>query len=442
MPVRFSKVTDNLYRGGAPEDWEVTLLKNTFGITKIISLDEKCGNNIKDVCQSEGLKHLIIPIHSTDNLIKELQILYAGVNNIMGDDICYVHCRHGKDRTGTFVAKYRVENGWDCETAINEALEFGFGSGVDEQTIQEYINCVIHSCKSNHSHIGIYEVMDKIGKTALCEDCGCLKKQSSAIGHYCKHCLITDALIKNAHVLNIDISSKNTKKEDSSMNTLSYKFQMKLLKAQQMSKLANEQKISFQIPENELKIAAECLEYVKDFSENIVLKVKSKDKNKELLDIISEPFGEDVTLTQEQLKKTEKFVKLFAELYKNNIIKIKQGALHILDLMEIFNSGEKVEAILSSLFDIVDNLDKESTSLIAILDDVEDKDFQKNLVNAIKIVKKRSAQLKQLLNERLIEYLRKDILGEDWSTEIKKDIVDDKQEQQKNMRQLNLKQIK
>ena len=46
--LRFQKVSDNLYRGSAPEESEIPTLKKKYGLTKIISLDEKSGENISD----------------------------------------------------------------------------------------------------------------------------------------------------------------------------------------------------------------------------------------------------------------------------------------------------------------------------------------------------------------------------------------------------------
>jgi protein tyrosine/serine phosphatase len=49
MPARFSEVVKGLlYRGGAPEPWEVKTLKDVYGIEQIISLDAESASRIAD----------------------------------------------------------------------------------------------------------------------------------------------------------------------------------------------------------------------------------------------------------------------------------------------------------------------------------------------------------------------------------------------------------
>ena len=58
MIRRFTKINDNLYRGGKPSVKDVIDLRNKYNIQKIISLDEKCGNEIKDICKKNDVLYL------------------------------------------------------------------------------------------------------------------------------------------------------------------------------------------------------------------------------------------------------------------------------------------------------------------------------------------------------------------------------------------------
>jgi len=170
MPIRFSEVEPNvLYRGGAPEPWEVKILKDVYGIEQIISLDKRSGQKIHDACKKNGINHIVIGIEDgTDNsshIIKEL-----GAKKIIGDLCSYVHCYHGKDRTGLFVAKFRIENGWSFEDAMKEAESFGFGAGIKPETVKNYTNLI-----SDNDY--------KAEDNELCESCGMLKENK-----LCKTC--------------------------------------------------------------------------------------------------------------------------------------------------------------------------------------------------------------------------------------------------------------
>jgi protein tyrosine/serine phosphatase len=50
----------------------------------------------------------------------------------------FVHCRRGKDRTGTVIACYRIQHdGWDNRHALEEAKEHGMSSF--ERAMRAYI---------------------------------------------------------------------------------------------------------------------------------------------------------------------------------------------------------------------------------------------------------------------------------------------------------------
>lgn len=138
MVKRFAQVDNNLYRGGKPSEEDIKKLYK-FGIRKIISLDEEIGNNINNVCKSLGIEHLIFPLKTYD--ISSLKDLFRfGVKKIFeSDKQTYIHCKHGKDRTGLLVALYRcIFNNYSARQAILEALSFGFGKGVDPKVIHLY----------------------------------------------------------------------------------------------------------------------------------------------------------------------------------------------------------------------------------------------------------------------------------------------------------------
>jgi protein tyrosine/serine phosphatase len=53
-------------------------------------------------------------------------------------DTIFVHCRRGKDRTGTVIACYRVQHdGWDNQKALQEARQHGMS--MMERGMQSYI---------------------------------------------------------------------------------------------------------------------------------------------------------------------------------------------------------------------------------------------------------------------------------------------------------------
>jgi len=147
---RFKQVVPNiLFRGSAPSPSEVLFLKEDHGIERIVSLDKECGEEIKDACHDNDIEHIIIPVEGGEKGDLGTKMLRnLNVTSLVGDKPTFVHCKHGKDRTGVFVAKYEVENGKSPEQAINNALELDFGLGLDKDTLKRYID-IIYSAMEN-----------------------------------------------------------------------------------------------------------------------------------------------------------------------------------------------------------------------------------------------------------------------------------------------------
>jgi protein tyrosine phosphatase (PTP) superfamily phosphohydrolase (DUF442 family) len=121
------KVTDQLYRGAQPHLQSLTQLKK-MGITTIVDLRaEDTGMRDQEKREAErlGIHFVSIPVggwsNPTNADIAKFLSLFDGHSKV------FVHCRLGKDRSGVFIATYRIAiQKWPTEQAINEMYYFGF----------------------------------------------------------------------------------------------------------------------------------------------------------------------------------------------------------------------------------------------------------------------------------------------------------------------------
>jgi hypothetical protein len=137
VPINFSKVTDNIFRGGKPSESDLYILKNIFKINRIISLDFNVGLNISPYVKSLEIEHIILPIevNGSDNTINYLKDNI--IELLTENPPTYIHCLYGKDRTGLAIMFYRMKTGWTSEQALEEAKKFGYGKGL-EPSMKEY----------------------------------------------------------------------------------------------------------------------------------------------------------------------------------------------------------------------------------------------------------------------------------------------------------------
>jgi hypothetical protein len=460
--LRFQKVSDNLYRGSAPEEFDIPILKSKYGITKIISLDKKSGERISDSCKKYGIKQIIIPIHGSKGL--DIFSIKNATEKLIGNDIAYVHCHHGKDRTGLFVAKYRTDNGWDCKKALNEALSFGFGTYMKDKNIVKFIKAI--GCKD----INIDNILSIIKKNEhnLCAQCGMVKHNN-----ICNNCMIMEALLSMSKIIKFADSQEGV---DKKLNTIvdeqkesPYSYQLipdqpmqginsvsnmfsadattssipniPALEVPTMLGLANikmpirkafikkilknavSQQLSYEIPKSEKKIISNCIDLLQDLLDSEI------EIYKDHLDAMYKPFKDHEGINTEQAENVQSYFDMYSSKLNEYLKNLKIKVLRIVKSLQNFESDTDISSMLKSLDKLLDNLKLYQEMLDKLLSQEKTNDFQKNIVKSIELSKKEIAQLKQLITERIIPYLNKNILGNNWSSDIQNDIIDDIKEQ-------------
>ena len=123
------RVNDVLYRGAQPHTEGIQELKK-LGITTVVDLrGENPGlrDSEREQAEALGIRFVSIPVSgwSPPSNDQVAQFLALFRNN--PKEKVFVHCRFGDDRTGVFVATYRMAyEGWPATQAMNEMYFFGF----------------------------------------------------------------------------------------------------------------------------------------------------------------------------------------------------------------------------------------------------------------------------------------------------------------------------
>src|SRR5690242_12561318 len=103
------KINDSLFRGAQPSSEGIAELKK-LGITTIVDLRGEDPDKIKweqQQAESAGMRFVNIPVSGwsppANDQVAQFLSLFKNHN-----DKIFVHCRFGDDRTGVFVAAYRM----------------------------------------------------------------------------------------------------------------------------------------------------------------------------------------------------------------------------------------------------------------------------------------------------------------------------------------------
>ncbi len=138
-----------LCRGGKPKDInELKILKNNLGIERIISLDSTM-SDIPEWCQELGLEHVSVNLKTGEHGEPGWETLGPDILNFLDKKPTFIHCMHGRDRTGGVISRYRTESGWPCELAYSEAKAYGFRDIFTDMIDRMTDAC---QCKLEHKH--------------------------------------------------------------------------------------------------------------------------------------------------------------------------------------------------------------------------------------------------------------------------------------------------
>jgi tyrosine-protein phosphatase SIW14 len=132
--TNFGQVTDGIYRGARPGDEGLTYL-DSIGVRT--DLDLEIGDYIeamprtiareKAAAESLGLTFTPEPMSAFWKVNDDQMNRILGILADPARRPIYVHCKHGRDRTGLVIGLFRVINeGWAPEDAYAEMLDYGF----------------------------------------------------------------------------------------------------------------------------------------------------------------------------------------------------------------------------------------------------------------------------------------------------------------------------
>ena len=123
------KINDHLFRGAQPRDPGLVELKK-LGVTTIVNLrdeDQPKINWEEKRAETLGIRFVHIPVNGWSAPTTEQAAKFLALFRDNPQEKIFVHCRYGDDRTGVFVAIYRIAfEKFPAEQAVKEMFYFGF----------------------------------------------------------------------------------------------------------------------------------------------------------------------------------------------------------------------------------------------------------------------------------------------------------------------------
>lgn len=125
------KIDDVLYRGAQPHKEGFAELKK-LGIGTIVDLRAEDHDKIlweQQQAEALGIRFVRIPVDGWSAPSSEQVAQFLVLFREPSSGKVFVHCHYGHDRTGVFVAAYRIAlKNWTADQAIQEMNFFGFSN--------------------------------------------------------------------------------------------------------------------------------------------------------------------------------------------------------------------------------------------------------------------------------------------------------------------------
>lgn len=124
----FGRMNDRLYRGAQPTPEGFARLR-ALGIDTVVrlSLNEEAAAEERALVEALGMRFVGLPwstvnVPDTEHVAAFLKLVKAHP-----DRTIFVHCKAGADRTGVFIALYRIViDGWSAPRAVDEMKAFHY----------------------------------------------------------------------------------------------------------------------------------------------------------------------------------------------------------------------------------------------------------------------------------------------------------------------------
>ena len=132
------------------------------------------------------------------------------------------------------------------------------------------------------------------------------------------------------------------------------------------------------------------------------------------LDIIKTPFKDNPDIPVEDIMKARAALRRFRDKAIENFNNFKKSAFYCVDIMQIFSSDTQTVKIMKSFISSIDELEEKVNSFIDLFNDLESKDFTKNVVSIAEDIQKQCTQIEEIIEDRVKSHIQSNILAKSW----------------------------
>jgi len=132
------------------------------------------------------------------------------------------------------------------------------------------------------------------------------------------------------------------------------------------------------------------------------------------LDLIYTPFKENSNITPEQTYKARAALRRYRDKAASNFNEVKKIAFRCYVLLQPFSSDTQMVKLSKSFVFSMSDIEKQVNRFLELFSILDAKEFATTIVKSVESVKKEIAQIEQIIEDRVKNHIRNNILARNW----------------------------
>jgi len=173
--------------------------------------------------------------------------------------------------------------------------------------------------------------------------------------------------------------------------------------------------MSYNVSDSEKQQAEKALLYFKAAEKFLV-------QAADHLNIMKTPFKDNPDMTPEDVMKARAVIRRFRDKAIDNFDKFKKVAFDCVNLMQTFESDTQTLKLMKSFIASVDDLEVGVNQFADLFNDLQSKEFVKDVTTAIEGIQKQCDEIDEIIDERIKSHIQTNILASNWVDAISNDL--------------------
>ena len=134
----------------------------------------------------------------------------------------------------------------------------------------------------------------------------------------------------------------------------------------------------------------------------------------EHLNIMKTPFKDKVDTNSDEIVKARAAIRRFRDKSVDNFNAFKHVSFKCVNVMQSFASDTQTVKLMKSFVTSIDDLEVKVNKFVELFNDLESKDFVKNIVVSIEEIQDQCDEIEEIIDERIKSHIQNNILATSW----------------------------